>query len=291
MDSTQDGLQLDYLTKYRQRFKSAGHKHPMIKLASALIKGLNKTNTERHFVVEGLWAHEKLAQPQLEVEVFLFCPEFIYSAQAKEIVGKFLQVAKEAYQVSEKIFLKLSERDSPDGLMSICKLPTATLDEIALDDHNLLVILDGLEKPGNIGSIIRSLDGAHGDGVIICNRRARIAHPKMIKGSMGASFSIPIIEVEVDQLISWLTRKQFRIFLTDTSAVKNYYQTDFSGRVAIVAGNERYGISKTWYESEHQKIAIPMLGNCDSLNVSVATSIIIYEASLQKRGLFRDVQI
>lgn len=264
------------------KFQYVGAKNDIVKLATSLIKGSKKSNMERYFVVEGLWAHEKICQIDLEVEAFLFCPEFIFSSEAEEIVTKLFDSAKKSYLISKKTFLKLSERDGPDGFISICKLPQYSLDDLELRDNNLLVILDGLEQPGNIGTIMRTIDGANGDGVIICNRRARITHPKTIKGSMGANFVIPIIEVEIHDLIEWLIEKNFRIFLTDTRADKKYYEADYSGRIAIVAGSERYGISQPWYEVECEKIFIPMLGSCDSLNVSVATSIVTYEAAIKQ---------
>ena len=272
----------DYLNSDKVQY--IGAKNDIVKLAASLIKGTKKTNMEKDFVVEGIWAHEKIYQFNLEIEAFLFCPDFIFSSDAEEILVKLLESAKNSYQISKKVFLKLSDRDGPDGFISICKLPQYSLDDLKLKDNNLLVILDGLEQPGNIGSIMRTIDGANGDGVIICNRRARITHPKAIKGSMGASFVIPIIEVEIVALIKWLVENNFRIFLTDTNADKRYNEADYSGRVAIVAGNERYGISQPWYEIESEKISIPMLGSCDSLNVSVATSIVTYEAAIKQHG-------
>ena len=168
--------------------------------------------------------------------------------------------------------------------MAICKLPHFELKDIKLKEKNLVVILDGLEIPGNIGTIIRSVDGAGGDGVILCNRKARLTHPKLIKSSQGSNFTIPIVETEMAEVTDWLYKNNFKIYLTDTRAQKEYYECNFDGRVAIVAGSERYGISREWYDTNCELISIPMYGDCDSLNVAIATTIVLYEAGLELRG-------
>ena len=127
------------------------------------------------------------------------------------------------------------------------------------------------------------------DAVFICNRRARITHPKIIKGSMGAAFTKPIVEFSsVEECKSWLKKKNFKIYLTDTRATKTYFEESYEGRVALIVGSERYGITKPWYEGDYEMIMIPMLGQCDSLNVAIATTIIAYEASLKQKGFIKE---
>jgi RNA methyltransferase, TrmH family len=181
-------------------------------------------------------------------------------------------------------------RVDPDGLLALCVLPHFELSDIELKKNSLVVILDGLEIPGNIGTIIRSVDGVDGSGVILCNRKARLTHPKLIKSSQGSNFTIPIVEGEVSDIISWLKENDFKIYLTDTRAEKEYHEETYEGRIAVVAGSERYGISREWYNHDCNMISIPMYGDCDSLNVAIATTIFLYEVSLQQKGKIKRIK-
>ena len=184
--------------------------------------------------------------------------------------------------------MKICEKDDPKGMISICKFPLSSVDDIALKKDNIIIVLDGLEIPGNVGTILRTCDGAKIDAVFICNRRARITHPKIVKGSMGAAFTIPVVEFpSVEECRDWLKNKNFELYLTDTRAEKHYFEYDYSNRVAIIVGSERYGITKPWYEGDYNMISIPMLGQCDSLNVAIATTIVAYEASMKQNGFIK----
>lgn len=275
---------MEYFTnKYKGRIKFAGAQHGLIKQVAALLQN-TKPNPKKLFVVEGIWALEKAKQYNLQIESFAFCPECIFSPESEKIVDEYINIATDSYVFSKKVFLKMSERENPDGLLAICMLPRFELSDIKLKKDNLVVILDGLEIPGNIGTIIRSVDGVDGSGVILCNRKARLTHPKLIKSSQGSNFTIPIVEGEVDEVIKWLKDNKFKIYLTDTRAEIEYHEESYSGRIAIVAGSERYGISREWYNHDCNLISIPMYGDCDSLNVAIATTIFLYEVSLQQKG-------
>ena len=147
-------------------------------------------------------------------------------------------------------------------------------------------IIEGKNPSRNIGTIMRTCDGAAIDAVLICNRRARLTHPKILKGSMGAAFTLPIVEYDsVEACKMWLTKHKFAIYLADTRAEKSYHQYEYRGRAALIVGSERYGITREWYDGPVNRLSIPMLGACDSLNVGVATSIILYEMSLKQKKM------
>ncbi|WP_194434085.1 TrmH family RNA methyltransferase [Paenibacillus segetis] len=240
--------------------------------------------TDRRFVTEGIWAHQKLQMTDIPIEYCLFCLEMIYSNEAVELVEEFMNRTEHIYIIAPKIFQKLSDRDDPDGFMSVGILPIHDPAELVVRDDAVVVVLDGLESPGNIGTILRSCDGAGVDAVMICNPRARYNNPKMIKASMGAVFTVPIVQFEQPlQCINWLKGHNFRIYLADAEAKSCYEGNDYSGNTAIVLGSERYGISREWYNHSVQTLTIPMLGSCDSLNVGVAASILAYEICLHKR--------
>lgn len=273
-----------YINKYKNKIMQAGMQHEIVKEVNGLLNN-TRPNPNKLFVIEGIWALQKALQYKLEIESFVFCDDYIFSNESQNIIQEYVKISKNSYIVSKKVFLKLSERDNPDGLLAICKLPVFNLNDISLKENNLIVILDGLEIPGNIGTIIRTMDGVGGDGVILCNRKARLTHPKLIKSSQGSNFTVPIVEAEFDEVYTWLKDNNFQIYLTDTRAEKEYHEYEYKGRVAIVAGSERYGISRQWYDNDDiNMLSIPMYGDCDSLNVAIATTIVLYEASLKQKG-------
>lgn len=279
----------EFVERHKPRLRMAGPAHGKIKQVHSLIDN-TKPNPDRLFVIDGIWAHQKALACGLKVQSLILCPELIYSPEALALAEAFVTRAGDCYVVSERVFERIAERDSPNGLISICYFPRWTFEDIPLKDDTLLIVMDGLEIPGNIGTILRTADGAGVDGILVCNRRARLTHPKVVKGSMGAGFSMPIIEcASQEDLISWLIDNGFTVYLTDTRATKHYYEFDYKGRAALVAGSERYGITKAWYALKHELVSIPMLGKCDSLNVGIATALFTYEASLKQKGYINRV--
>lgn len=272
-----------FADKHPGQITYAGAKHTRIKQVEHLLNN-SKPNPRGLAVIEGLWALSLGLKNNLEVDCFIFCPEMIHTPEGEAMVDAFVQRASCSCLVSEKVFSRISERQRGDGLLAIIKMPKHDLDSIPLADNSLVIVLDGLEIPGNVGTIIRAADGAGVAGIIFVNRKARLNHPKLVRSSQGAAFSLPIAESEQDQVFDWLNKNNFTIYLTDTDAQTDYYQAVFQGRCALVAGSERYGISKAWYSQPHTKIRIPMYGDCDSLNVGVATTMMLYEASLQLKG-------
>ncbi|MCD4829893.1 MAG: hypothetical protein K8R90_10735 [Candidatus Cloacimonetes bacterium] len=283
-DAKREQIVQKYLSKYPGRLRFAGAKHPRIKQIHALRNNL-KPNPKRSLVLEGIWALEMAQKTSSPIEAFLFSPEKIYSPEAEKIVDYFVRNAGDSFMISETVFEKASEKDNGQGLIAIVSLPKWSLSDIHPGDTSLIVILDGVEIPGNIGTIFRTLDGVGGDAVFICNRRARLTHPKVIRGSRGSILRLPAIEADTEELIQWLTENGYTIYLTDTDADSYYFEEKYYGRVAFVAGSERYGIAKDWYRPETKLTSIPMLGECDSLNVGISTSIFLYEAGIQLKGL------
>lgn len=270
------------IDRYRPKVRFAGAQHGKVKQVQALLSN-SKPNPHKLCVLEGIWAHQKSRTAALTLDSFFLCPDFAYSPEALDLADDAMRRAPDIYIVSTRVFERISERDGPDGLLSIAQFPISNVEDIPLKKDSLVVVLDGVEIPGNIGTVLRTMDGCGADAMLLCNRRARLTHPKLIKGSMGAAFFKPIVEFEqTQQAIDYLLTQGFTIFLADTRASCHYHQHDYSGRVALVMGSERYGITKQWYQAPHTGVSIPMLGECDSLNVAVATSLLLYQAGMQR---------
>lgn len=281
MKSTNENIHR-VLERYRAKLKWIGAQSEKISEVKRVVKG-SCPDSEKRFAVEGIWAHEKLLQADLGVELLLLCPDYIFSDEAVRLAETWVERAEEVYIVSSKIFQKLSDRDEPDGLLSVGRLPIREPQQLQLKENAVVVVLDGLENPGNIGTILRTSDGAGIDAVFICNPRARMTNPKLIKGSMGAAFVVPIVEFgDAKACLTWLRERKFTVYLADTRANKTYKDYDYHGNTALVVGCERYGVSEAWYDGDSRALSIPMRGVCDSLNVGTAASVCVYEICMGK---------
>jgi tRNA G18 (ribose-2'-O)-methylase SpoU len=256
--------------------------HPRVKQVLDIQRNA-APNPRRLFVAEGLWANNLVLESDSPVETFFWCPELIYSDEARTRSAEIAARAYRAYRVSPKTMERLAERERADGLLSIAELPRWNPDELTFGPDALVLVADAVEIPGNLGTLIRSLDACAADCLVLTNRRTRLTHPKVLKGSQGMCLIVPSVEFdEVPDAIAWLRANGFAVYVADTDDAEPYRAVDYRGRVAFVVGSERYGVSKAWYEPDFGRVAVPMLGRADSLNVSVSASILLYEARAQQ---------
>ena len=259
--------------------------HPRIRQVMGIQKN-TAPNPRKLFIAEGLWASKLLLSTRTPVEVFLWSPEAAYDDQARKLADELADVAKVAYQVSAKTLERISERERPDGLLAIGELRQWRPEDITFGPSALVVVADGMEIPGNLGTLIRTADACRVDCMVLTNRRTRLTHPKVFRASQGMLLTVPILEFDQpDDAVGWLVQHDFDIYLADTQNASNYRAVDYRGRrTALVVGAERYGIPGGWYRPEVQRVFVPMLGSADSLNVSVSAAVLLYEARAQKDG-------
>ncbi len=243
-------------------------------------------NPHRLFIAEGLWANNLLLKHDIAIDTFFWCPEAAYGDEARKRAGELAARAERAFEVSAKTLERISERDRPDGLLSLGRLPRWDPDELTVPPAGLVMVADGMEIPGNLGTLIRTLDACAVDCLILTNRRTRLTHPKVFRASQGMLLTMPIIEFDSpEEALSWLRRQRFDIYLADTDDARNYRAYDYRrSRTAFVLGAEKYGIAKAWYEPDVKRVFVPMLGHADSLNVSISAAVLLYEARAQKQG-------
>lgn len=262
-------------------------------VADAKLLVNNKAKNTNKFVCEGLWAVEKLIEKNIKVCEFFFNIDKINSGKLKdsdtEKIAKMLDFSEKNFAISEKACKKISDRDGFDEFFIVAEQPKFTLldiEKMLKNNNNVLaIIMDGLEQPGNIGAILRSFDCAGGDFAIITNKQAKLTNSRLVRSSLGASFMMPVLEADIGDVQSWLEKNNFKCVVTDLQAKKSYREIDYSGRIAIIAGNEHTGISDSWrHLKKSESIIIPMLGSCESLNVGFASTLVSYEAGLQKFG-------
>ena len=242
------------------------------------------------FVCEGLWASEKLAALKIKIKEIFFCGDYYSSGSCPSVearrLAEILPLAEKTYSISAKACARVSDRDGADMCFITAEMPKRDIRNIPLADNMLIMILDGQEQPGNVGAILRSLDAAGGSFAIAVNLRTRITHPRLIRSSLGAAFTLPFFEMSMDEVTRYLGDNGFRIVLTDLSASKNFCEISAWGRVAVVAGNEHTGISPLWRELPNaEPVIIPMLGSVESLNVGFASTLVAYNIGLRQKGL------
>ena len=270
-----------------REWQAIGEQNPKIKQVRAILSN-TKPNPHKLFVAEGIWILSLCEKFNAPIDCLILCPEHIRTPEAAALADKLAARTDERFTVSAKTFEKISERGQPDGLLALAGLPRHDIAAFAPGEDAVLLVLDGIEIPGNVGTMLRMADGAGVDGVFLCNRKARMTHPKLIKGSQGAVLSVPFFEFEsVAACRAWLEGHGFAVYLADTRAERYYFDEPFGVKTALVMGSERYGISRAWYEGDYRMIAIPMEGSCDSLNVGVAATVLAYEAVRKNKFLHR----
>ena len=191
-------------------------------------------------------------------------------------------VAAETLTVSPAVFEKMSYRENPDGWLAIFPLPRASLDELTLNEPPLLVLAESVEKPGNLGAILRTADAAHVDAVLVCDPRVDAYSPNVVRASRGAVFTVPVVETENTEALTWLHGRGIRILAATPAAQAEYTRQDLRGPLAVAVGTEDEGLSDFWMSKADLRVRIPMLGKVNSLNVSIATALIVYEALRQR---------
>ncbi|MDD3866178.1 MAG: TrmH family RNA methyltransferase [Eubacteriales bacterium] len=261
-----------------------GSQHPAFLDLRRLSQNRQPADDQR-LLIDGLWIIPRLQQLPLEISALYICPELLVYEPTIDWLLQAVRRSANCYILSRRLFERVSSRDDPDGLLMILPLPVWQLDHLALGPDAIITVLDGLETPGNVGTILRTCDGAGVDAVFLAEARARLTHPGTVKSSMGTLLSVPIFQFTDPVLCrDWLRAHGFTLYLADADAAETYQSVRYAGRSALIMGSERFGINPCWYEGGHVPLAIPMNGISDSLNVGVAASIFIYEATMQRCG-------
>lgn len=270
------------IEKNKDSFVFANLTNETIKLASNLLH--DQVKSENMFITEGLWSYPYIKQNNIKVNAIIINPESVKSGLCIDLIKTYLKKVP-IYIISEKVLNKLTNRNDDNGIYIIGDLPEYDFNKILKKDKCIICVLDGVEKSGNIGTILRSCDATQIDGLILVNRRAKLNSVSAVKGSMGAIFSVPCKTYNnQEQLISDLKNNGFSIYLADTRAETDYFNFKYANKVALVMGSERYGISSPWLGDKPNFIKLKMLGQCDSLNVGVATSIFLYDIKMKQLG-------
>ncbi|MDH3981665.1 MAG: RNA methyltransferase, partial [Kiritimatiellaceae bacterium] len=256
--------------------------NPRVKAAVKLRKGKVRKQT-RQTLVEGYREICRAFESGWIFTELYFCPELYLGVDENLLVEKLQQSGIPVFQCSEVAFRKMSYRDTPDGMLALSPLVGKTLDELDLPENPLILIAEDLEKPGNLGTILRTADATGVDAVIACDHKTDLNNPNVIRASIGTIFFMPVAEATIEETFQWLEKQGIQSLAAIPGSAQEYTDTNMLGGTAIVVGAEDEGLSDQWINGANQKVGIPMLGKNDSLNVSTAAAILLYEAVRQRR--------
>ena len=247
----------------------------------------------RQTVVEGVReVGLALATGVAPVEAYV-CPELIAGPEAERAARHLADIAAtgmtELFYVTPPVFEKMAYRGHSGGLLLVIAYPRRSLDALTFRAAPFVVVVEEAEKPGNLGAVLRTADAAGVDAVIVPTLPGGAGtdphNPNVIRASLGATFTVPVVAAPVDEAIAWLRRQGIALVATTPAAETLYTAADLTGPVAVVMGSEAWGLSETWLAAADVRVRIPMAGQVDSLNLSAATALLLYEVVRQRSGV------
>lgn len=236
-------------------------------------------------VVEGYRAVSSALSNKYPLDELLFCPALLRGSRGTELVRQVQRSGIRTTEISREALLRVSCSSRPQGLLAVAPNIRKHLDSLGGVKQGLYLVVESIEKPGNLGSILRSADGVGASAVILCDPRSDVYDPKCVSASMGSVFSVPHIEESTERILTWLRRSNIRILATSPHADTPHTRANMKEGVAIAIGNEQVGLSDAWLRGADAHIRIPMQGQADSLNVAAAATVLLYEAIRQRSGL------
>lgn len=253
-----------------------------------IVKHLKKSSKPRnYYLVEDLSILELVISTKLPIEYFIFCNERTYQEQTLKLLNCCLEITKNAYAISNRTFESLESKENAIGFIAVIKKELIDNLEKAQKSlqGDLILVLDKLENPGNVGTLLRTADACRIKTIINVDSVVNINNYKLIQSSRGMVLTQTIIELPYEEASKLLLANNYTLYLGEPDLGKPYLSYDYQGPTAIVIGSERFGINPKWYNLPHQKVYIPMYGKMTSLNVGVAGSILMYEAKMKKENI------
>ena len=251
--------------------------NPRIKNVLKLKEKASERKQQDLIVVEGLREILMAKENSFSIKTLFVCDDIV-SRKSKELVSQ----AHHLVRISKEVFDKIAYRENSDGLLALINPKHTRLADLKLSANPLLIVLEGVEKPGNLGAILRTADASGADAVIICDAKTDIYNPNVIRSSIGCIFSKQVVAASAEDVIKYLKEKKIKSYAAALTAKNNYIKSDFSIPSAIIFGTEAKGLSEKWLSSADEQLKIPMLGKTDSLNVSASCAVLLYEAVRQR---------
>jgi TrmH family RNA methyltransferase len=258
-------------------FRITSTQNPKIKSLLSLEKPRERRK-QGLFVIEGKKEIRMALDAGYKIGNLFFCDEIITPDELQTLGTD----DKLIIPVSSEVFDKIAVRENSGGVLAVAEQKLHGIEKIKLSSNPLVLILESVEKPGNLGAILRTADAAGVDAVIICDSQTDFYNPNVIRSSIGCVFSTQIASATSEETIQWLLANKISIYNTYLQASKPYHMVDYRKPSAIVMGTEATGLSDLWVKGVHTNIIIPMQGKIDSMNVSTAAAVVVFEAKRQR---------
>ena len=233
-------------------------------------------------VIDGVREARRALDAEVAVVEAFVCDALLAGPDARAALDALTARGAPIVHVGPTAFAKLAFGERAEGLVVVIRTPSLALDALELPSHPLVVVLEGVEKPGNVGAVLRSADGAGANAVVAADPRTDLANPNVIRASAGTLFTVPVGAGTSAEVLAWLRSNGVRILATRVEASQPYTDVDLTGPVALVLGAEDRGLTEAWSAPDIEPISLPMRGVADSLNVSVTAAILLYEARRQR---------
>ena len=254
--------------------------NPHIK-AAAKLRTRKVRRQEDQIIIDGWREIQRACNADVRI-VKLFATSTWLSSTSSDQLNVIRQSRPACFELSNAAFEKIAFGQRNEGIVAVAETPTTTVSDLQLPKVPLIAVVEGIEKPGNLGAIVRTADGAGFDAVIVTEMVTDIYNPNAIRASIGTIFCIPVVQQSSHATLTWLLENKIRIFAARVDARQCYAEADFTQPTAIVLGSEAEGLSPTWTGNRVTPIRLPMMGVADSLNVSAAAAIFYYEARKQR---------
>ncbi len=267
---------------------------PILSLQNPKVKLVVKLRDRRDrdlmdlYLIEGYRELLRAQQGDAAIESLFICPELFLGDNESHLIEQIGKRGAAIFACSAAVFRKLSYRDRPDGLLAIAKQQhksLADLEKLLSGNTNpFLVVAEAIEKPGNLGTILRSSDAVGLDALLVCDRCTDIFNPNVVRASVGTLFTVPVIEGTSPDTLAWLRQRGIKVLAATPQATTPYTAIDLTGPIAIAVGTEQLGLSDLWMDGADLQVSIPMRGVADSLNVATATTLLLYEVLRQREN-------
>ena len=271
-------------------------KNPLVRRVATLRDKRRSRETLRQFLIEGDRELYHAVQGGVVIEQLFFCPELLTDNQhfnCQEQIDSIIQSghnldkrnqpSQSLVEVSPQVYARIACREKVEGLVAVARQPEFSLADLKLPPQPLLLVVQGLEKPGNLGALLRTADAVGVDAVLVCDAQLDLYNPNVIRSSLGAIFTLPVLAVTLAEAVDWLENHNIQIILSSPSATMDHTDADYTLPVAVVLGSEKQGLPPQWLQQPVCQVKIPMQGKMDSLNVSVSGAVILYEVLRQRK--------
>lgn len=252
--------------------------NPFIKSLVQLQEKAKARRQSGTFLIEGQREIQLARKGGYEIETILFLPEMLGETEVKSLAGRQAEII----EISREVYQKLAYRDTTEGIIAVAKTKSLGLEDLELGDNPLILVAEAPEKPGNIGAMLRTADAANLDAVIIADPKSDMYNPNIVRSGVGCLFTNQVATGTTDEVIEFLTSRKINIYCATLQDSTYYHTQDYTTPTALVVGTEATGLSKAWRDASTKNIIIPMQGEIDSMNVSVAAAILIFEAKRQR---------